>query len=155
MLHFVEDNSNSVSIFILNICTFRVLSFFYTYLLFSFPSPPPAQESHPPPVIAFGKPIVPEIPMVSEATHPKASQVAAQVNLPTSSQVTTTTEASGEGSGIIPHSQVSENDPPQPLRESTPHPPLSKASSSIQGLREDSGQSPLPLVPKADLPSLL
>ncbi|KAB2595725.1 TMV resistance protein N-like [Pyrus ussuriensis x Pyrus communis] len=67
----------------------------------------PAEEFQPPATTAFGKPIVPEIPVVLEVTSP-------------------------EGSGIIPPPQVSENDPLQPLKETTHPPPPSKASGSIQ-----------------------
>ncbi|KAM2332038.1 hypothetical protein ACFX1X_022645 [Malus domestica] len=117
--------------------------------LLHFPSP--SQRSHQPTVSAFGDPVVPEIPMVSEVTTLRASRAKSPDVVVVSEVPISQLQASGEGLSII-HSSLTSKDGPSPqLKETTPHPSLSLASSSTQGFGKGSGKSPPRLVRKIEL----
>nr|XP_028963602.1 TMV resistance protein N-like isoform X1 [Malus domestica] len=99
MLHFVEDNSNS-----------------------SFPG----HESQQLAATAFGEPIVPDIPVVSEVTSPQAAGAVSTDTVVASKVPISQPQASVEGSGNTPQ-LASVNDPSQHPSVTT-HPPSSKAS---------------------------
>ena len=89
MLHFMEDDGNSVKILSLNLFVFNLS--LHLYLSSTFQSSP-AHETNQPPSTSFGEPIVPEIAMVSKVTSPRAPQAGAQANPPAFSNVVVGTE---------------------------------------------------------------
>ncbi|KAM1034467.1 hypothetical protein ACFX2A_038735 [Malus domestica] len=99
----------------------------------------------------FGKPVVPEIPVVSEVTSPQASQATDPSDVVVASESPISQpHAFGDGSGIIPHSSTSK-DGPYPQKEITHPPSPSLVLNSTQGSGEGPGKSPPHLVRKTEL----
>ncbi|TQD94809.1 hypothetical protein C1H46_019603 [Malus baccata] len=108
MLHFVDKDTNLVSIcyfstFMLETSLLSYLFSFYSFQSFHVRTFLQSTTS------AFGEPI-PEIPVVSEVTNPQASQSADPLNVVVTYEAPISQpKAFGKGSGIIPHSSTSKD----------------------------------------------
>ena len=101
MLHYVDDDSNSMIILCSNFPMFKVVSSFILISCLCLFQYSPAPEAIKQPPTTFGEPIVPKIPMVSEVTSLHASQVVSRASPALFSRAAVVPEV------LIPQSQAS------------------------------------------------